>query len=164
MIEIISFGYLHGPAPQAHATFDVRHHFKDPHVDPALRHLTAADAPVMRAVLGTPGIGELAAAITAAALAYLAGPQPGPAVIAIGCAGGRHRSAALAIEAARQLRDAGIPVTLTHRDIDNVMTCSKKLRQNRDYTVVALIAFACIHPSNGQQHAFFLQAPSSAQC
>jgi UPF0042 nucleotide-binding protein len=117
VIEIISFGYLHGPAPQAHATFDVRHHFKDPHVDPALRHLTAADAPVMRAVLGTPGIGELAAAITAAALAYLAGPQPGPAVIAIGCAGGRHRSAALAIEAARQLRDAGIPVTLTHRDI-----------------------------------------------
>jgi RNase adaptor protein for sRNA GlmZ degradation len=116
-VTIISFGYGHGAPPEAHATFDVRHHFKDPHVDPALRHLTAADAQVMRAVLGTPGIPALAVAIVVAAQSFRAGPRPGPVTIAVGCVGGRHRSAGIAIEAARYLKSAGVPVTVTHRDM-----------------------------------------------
>jgi RNase adaptor protein for sRNA GlmZ degradation len=38
-------------------------------------------------------------------------------VIAVGCAGGRHRAPAIAAEAARLLESDGIPATVEHRDI-----------------------------------------------
>jgi RNase adaptor protein for sRNA GlmZ degradation len=117
-VEIVSFGYGHGAPPEAHATFDVRHHFKDPHVNPALRYLTAADAPVVEAVLSTPGIAALIESVTAMARAFRAAPRPGPVTIAVGCVGGRHRSAVIAAEAARRLDLEGVPVTLAHRDLE----------------------------------------------
>ena len=116
-IEIISFGYGHGPAPDAHLVVDARHHFKDPHVDPALRHLTAEHEAVMAAVLATPGVTHLIQAIAAAANAFRLGPTPGPVVIAVGCVGGRHRSATIAAEVARHLQRASVPTALTHRDL-----------------------------------------------
>jgi len=117
-VTVISFGYLHGPAPaEAHAVFDVRHHFRDPHVSPALRSLTAADEPVVTAVLSTPGVAGLIESLASAARAFRGGPCPAPLMIAVGCAGGRHRSAVIAAEVSRQLRAEGIPVTLSHRDI-----------------------------------------------
>ncbi|MEV0191878.1 RNase adapter RapZ [Kitasatospora purpeofusca] len=117
-IEVISFGYLHGAPPEAHLTLDLRKHFRDPHVDPALRHQSANDLPVRQAVMGTPGIRET---ITAAALlgeAYDAGPAAAPLTIAVGCAGGRHRAATVAMALARRLGKTGTPVHLTHRDLD----------------------------------------------
>jgi P-loop ATPase protein family len=116
-VRIISFGYGHGTAPEAHATFDVRGHFKDPHVNPALRYLTAADSEVMEAVVATSGVIDLINAIVATVRAFRLGPKPAPITIAIGCVGGRHRSAAIAIEVARALELYRIPVTLTHRDM-----------------------------------------------
>jgi RNase adaptor protein for sRNA GlmZ degradation len=117
-VEIMSFGYGHGPAPEAHATFDVRHHFRDPHVDPALRHLTAADEEIVHAVMNTPGIAQLVDAIVAAAHAFRCGPSAGVVPIAIGCVGGRHRSAAIAIEVAAILGFDRVPVMVVHRDMD----------------------------------------------
>lgn len=38
-ITVVFFGYLHGEPPKA----DLRHHFRDPHVNPGLRYLTARD-------------------------------------------------------------------------------------------------------------------------
>lgn len=118
-VEIISFGYGHGPAPEAHLTVDVRHHFRDPHVDPALRELTARDERVRRAVLRTPGVGELVDATAAAVRAFLAGPSAGPVTVAVGCVGGRHRSAVVA-DTLRivLLDDHDIPADVRHRDID----------------------------------------------
>jgi UPF0042 nucleotide-binding protein len=113
-VEVISFGYGHGRPPPAHLTIDVRAHFRDPHVNPALRHLTAADAPVVEAVMSTPGIPALVDAAVAAASAFMTAPAPGPVTIAVGCVGGRHRSAVIAAEVARRL---GPSATLTHRDI-----------------------------------------------
>jgi UPF0042 nucleotide-binding protein len=49
-VEIVSFGYLHGEPPPAHLTIDLRHHFKDPHVSPELRSMTAHDEPVRTTV------------------------------------------------------------------------------------------------------------------
>lgn len=117
-VEIISFGYGHGAPPQAHVTIDVRGHFRDPYVDLALRGLTAQDAPVMAAVLGTPGIPVLIRSIVDMAHAYWCAPWQGPLTIAVGCVGGRHRSAAVAREVARLLAGDGTQVTLTHRDLD----------------------------------------------
>ncbi|MEU9074339.1 RNase adapter RapZ [Kitasatospora sp. NPDC048538] len=117
-IRVISFGYLHGPAPEsAHLTLDLRRHFRDPHVDPALRHMTADDLPVRAAVLATPGIQEVIAATAALADAYDFGPADAPLTVAVGCAGGRHRAATVARILARRLGKTGVPVELTHRDL-----------------------------------------------
>lgn len=115
--RIVSFGYGHGPTPEAHITIDVRHHFKDPHVNPALRHLTAEDPDVIDAVMSTPGIPQLIDAAADTVRAFRSGPQPGPIVLAIGCAGGRHRAAVIAAMTTDLLNSAGIPATLTHRDM-----------------------------------------------
>jgi hypothetical protein len=124
-VEVISFGYGHTgadgqpvPPPAAHLTFDVRAHFKDPHVDPALRYLTAADERVQRAVMGTAGVGELIVSMVAAVWAYRMGPSPAPLTVAVGCVGGRHRSAAIAAELVHRLGTIEVPATLTHRDIN----------------------------------------------
>ncbi|MCX4605465.1 ATPase [Streptomyces anulatus] len=116
-IRIVSFGYLHGEPPAAHLTLDLRHHFRDPHVSPELRHMTAADEPVRQAVLGTPGITGLVAAVAAAVTAFTSGPSAGPVTVADGCAGGRHRAPAFAQALADRLTDDGHTVTLQHRDM-----------------------------------------------
>ncbi|MFI5769622.1 ATPase [Streptomyces sp. NPDC051658] len=116
-VEIVSFGYLHAEPPAAHITLDLRHHFRDPHVDPALRYLTAEDEPVRQAVLATAGIAELVEATARAVDAFAAGPSAGPVVIADGCAGGRHRAPSFAAALGDRLRLAGHSVTVQHRDI-----------------------------------------------
>lgn len=117
-VEIVSFGYLHGDSPPAHLTIDLRHHFRDPHVSPDLRYLTAHDEPVRTAVLRTPGIAALVEATAGAVMAFLAGPSAGPVIVADGCAGGRHRAPVFARDLAARLQRDGLPVTLHHRDLD----------------------------------------------
>lgn len=117
-VQITSFGYLHDAPPAAHITLDLRAHFRDPHINPALRELTAHDQVVVDTVLGTPGVGILLDATLAAVLGYLAGPSGSTVTVATGCAGGRHRAAAVAAELARRLQAAGLTTQLTHRDID----------------------------------------------
>jgi UPF0042 nucleotide-binding protein len=116
-LTLISFGYLHGQPPEADVTIDVRIHFKDPHVNPELRHLDATSARVCNTVLGTPGIAALTGSLVGVAEAYLAGPSPAPVTIAVGCAGGRHRSAVIADLAGKILAARGARVRVVHRDI-----------------------------------------------
>ncbi|MCX4549262.1 RNase adapter RapZ [Streptomyces sp. NBC_01500] len=116
-VEIVSFGYLHGEPPAAHLTIDLRHHFRDPHVSPELRYMTAADEPVRAAVLSTPGIAALLEATVAAVAGFASGPSAGTIVVADGCAGGRHRAPTFAMSLADRLKADGLTVTLTHRDI-----------------------------------------------
>ncbi|MDI5965760.1 RapZ C-terminal domain-containing protein [Streptantibioticus silvisoli] len=117
-VTITSFGYGHGAAPEAHLTLDLRQHFRDPHVDPALREMTAADMPVRAVVGATPGIWDLVDATVAMVRAYLAGPGDAPIRVAVGCVGGRHRSAAVADFVAGLLRaNYGGAIELTHRDL-----------------------------------------------
>jgi RNase adaptor protein for sRNA GlmZ degradation len=118
-VHVITFGYLHGAPPAACITLDLRTHFKDPHINPALRFLTAHDAPVHEAVRATPGILPLIDGAERTVLAYLDGPSSGLVTIAIGCAGGRHRAATVGDLLATSLSEThGLDVTLTHRDID----------------------------------------------
>jgi RNase adaptor protein for sRNA GlmZ degradation len=117
MIHLTSFGFLHAAPPSAHATFDARAHFRDPHVDPALRSMTAHDQPVVERVLSTPGIGQLVQAIAATATAMAAGPSGTDIDLAVGCAGGRHRAPVIAAQAAAALRELGFEVQVHHRDL-----------------------------------------------
>jgi RNase adaptor protein for sRNA GlmZ degradation len=118
-VAVISFGYLPGVPPSADMTFDLRRHFRDPHWDenPALRELTGLDDAVAARVLATPGILVLATAIAMAVAAYAEGPHGLPVIVAVGCAGGRHRSVAVAEAVASRLTAAGHDVTVRHRDI-----------------------------------------------
>ncbi|WP_405695244.1 ATPase [Streptomyces coelicoflavus] len=117
-VHIVSFGYLHAAPPHAHLTLDLRHHFRDPHVSPDLRHMTAHDKPVRAAVLATPGICPLVGSIASAVAAFAAGPSAGTVTVASGCAGGRHRAPTVALALAELLTDAGYAVTVLHRDLD----------------------------------------------
>lgn len=116
-VVVVSFGYGHGTPPEAAITLDLRTAFRDPHVDPRLRHLTAADRAVRVAVLRTPGVRHLMKATVKQVAAYRKGPSAGQIVIAVGCAGGRHRSATFAHYLARRLTRRGLRVQLKHRDL-----------------------------------------------
>lgn len=113
-IHIVSFGYRHGDPPAAHLTLDLRHHFRDPHVSPELRHMTAHDAEVREAVLNTPGIKELLTAAQWSVDAFRAGPREGVVRVAVGCSGGRHRAATFAEALAAKL---GGFTPVVHRDL-----------------------------------------------
>lgn len=137
-VAITSFGYLHGQEPASHICYDLRQQFRDPHLRPELRYLTARDAAVRETVMRTAGIILLVHAMAATVDAYLAGPrQDEPLTVAVGCAGGRHRAAtvtsalaaalsgdaALATEylvgdLAEQYAGRGLAVDLHHRDLD----------------------------------------------
>ncbi|USQ89255.1 ATPase [Streptomyces phaeoluteigriseus] len=116
-VEIVSFGYLHDAPPAAHLTIDLRHHFRDPHVSPDLRYMTADDAPVRAAVMGTPGITALVEATVTAVAAFASGPSVGTVTVADGCAGGRHRAPTFARALADRLTAAGHTVSVCHRDM-----------------------------------------------
>jgi UPF0042 nucleotide-binding protein len=116
-VEIVSFGFLHAPAPEADVVLDLRRAFRDPHVDPRLRELTGRDRLVRRTVLRTRGIRQLLQATTRQVQAYASGPSVKRIVIGSGCAGGRHRSVVVAEQLARRLRRRGHTVTVIHRDI-----------------------------------------------
>lgn len=117
-VTITSFGYGHGEPPGgAHLTIDVRCHFRDPHVDPALRDLDATDKQVYATVLQTPGIRDLVVATVHAIQAFRASSVGGPVSVAVGCTGGRHRAPAIAITLASCLKAAGIRTAVHHRDI-----------------------------------------------
>lgn len=104
LVRLVSFGFLHSaPPPEAHVVVDLRTHFRNPHVSPELRALTSVDPRVREHVLATPGLGALIDAITATALAMASGPAGADVVIAIGCAGGRHRAPTVAREVAERL-------------------------------------------------------------
>lgn len=104
-VVIASFGYLHGPAPRADIVVDVREHLRDPHVDPAFRELTGHDPVVRDRVLATPGARGLIAGL-ARAIGGLHREGGRTVRVAIGCAGGRHRSVVIAEAIAREITDA----------------------------------------------------------
>jgi RNase adaptor protein for sRNA GlmZ degradation len=124
-VRIISFGYdqpdVFGDltVPEADMVFDLRRHFRDPHVDPALRNLTGRDSQVISAVTSTRGIRGLETGIVSAVLGYLAGPTALDVTVAVGCVGGRHRSVVVADRVARglDLRNRFLPVSVVHRDL-----------------------------------------------
>jgi 8-oxo-dGTP pyrophosphatase MutT (NUDIX family) len=122
-IIIESFGFLHGAAPAAHLTVDLREHFRDPHVSPELRELDATDDRVRDAVLDTPGIRGLVGALGEAVLSYQYAAltsRVGTLRIAVGCAGGRHRAPVVAADLASALNldlDVSGNVEVQHRDM-----------------------------------------------
>lgn len=116
-VHITTFGYLHGAPPEAHVTLDLSERFRDPHVTPELRDMTAHHQPVRDVVLDTPGILGVIEGVAQLATAYLSGPSAGPVTIAVGCSGGRHRAPVVGAEVSELLSMDGVRVTISHRDL-----------------------------------------------
>jgi hypothetical protein len=55
-VIVTSFGYGHGPAPEADIILDTRRHLRNPHANRAMRQLTGIDPSVRQQVLTTPGV------------------------------------------------------------------------------------------------------------
>ena len=116
MIHIVSFGYGHPEGtPHADLVIDLRP-YRDPHIRPEFRQLTAHDAIVRETVRTTPGIPQLLAE-TVQRVEQLASRQA-VVTIATGCTGGRHRGPAFALDLAQALQNLGHRVDWTHRDIN----------------------------------------------
>jgi P-loop ATPase protein family len=146
-VVVTSFGYLHDSAPRADVTVDVRQHLRDPHTDPTLRVLTGKDFPVRRKVLSTPGALDLIVVLTDAVLALLPPADKAGRLVtlAIGCAGGRHRSVVIADSIAERLSIRGIGVEATHRDINkDIIEAMREARVRAEELVLG-----DVHPTFG---------------
>ena len=118
-LTLMSFGFKNGVPIDADMVLDVRF-LPNPHWVPELRPQTGLSKAVSHYVLGQ----DAADAWLDAVLAMLDAVLPGyltegkrHATVAIGCTGGKHRSTAMTEELARRLREKGVAVHVSHRDL-----------------------------------------------
>lgn len=118
-VVVESFGYLHGPAPVADITLDLRSVARDPDTSPWMRELTGLDQVIRTKILNGWNVqGVIGALVTLTARLVPGRDAAGEVVqVALGCAGGRHRSVVLANELVNRLNEAGIGADVSHRDI-----------------------------------------------
>jgi RNase adapter protein RapZ len=118
-VAVESFGFKHGLPLDADIVMDVRF-LPNPHWEDDLRPLTGHDPKVRDYVLETAAgssfvdrfdelLGMLVPQYQAEGRSYL--------TVTVGCTGGRHRSVAVAEELASRLRQRGVAVRTTHRDV-----------------------------------------------
>lgn len=123
-ILIQSIGLLHPGAqkliPRGGLYYDLSGQLRNPHSDPKMRQLTGLDPVVRDHVLTTPGAMRIVERIAEEARAVLDGyadRRSRLVWVTVACRGGRHRSVAVAEEAARYLRTGGVGVEVEHRHV-----------------------------------------------
>jgi UPF0042 nucleotide-binding protein len=119
-VNLLSFGYKFGVPYEADLVFDCRF-LPNPFFVDALKAQDGRTPAVRRFVLEQPDGRELLRRLQDL-LGYLLPhyQREGKAylTVAVGCTGGRHRSVALAEELREAVAAHGIPVNVTHRDVD----------------------------------------------
>ncbi|PKK14059.1 RNase adapter RapZ [Thermomonospora sp. CIF 1] len=116
---VVSFGYKYGLPVDADLVVDCRF-LPNPHWVPELRPKNGRDAPVRDYVLSRHGAKEFLDSYTEVLRLLAEGyEREGKhyVTLAVGCTGGKHRSVAMAEQLAARLRDAGMDVQVTHRDL-----------------------------------------------
>jgi RNase adapter protein RapZ len=118
-LAVESFGFLHRPAPEADIVIDLRTGFRNPANDPAFRELTGLEPRIRDHVLATDGIPALLDRLAALTEVFLETKRDAWKLtrVAIGCAGGRHRSVVAANELVNRAVAAGIGAEVAHLDI-----------------------------------------------
>jgi RNase adapter protein RapZ len=120
VVSIESFGFKQGMPLDADIVLDVRF-LPNPHWDEQLRPLTGHDPLVRDFVLERAATADFLDRVDGLLASTIPGYEAeGKAylTVAIGCTGGRHRSVAIAEELAERLRQRGVAVSATHRDIN----------------------------------------------
>jgi UPF0042 nucleotide-binding protein len=116
---VVSFGYKYGLPVDADLVVDCRF-LPNPHWVPELRPKTGRDQPVRDYVLGQRGAKEFLDAYSEVLRLLTEGyEREGKhyVTLAVGCTGGKHRSVAMAEQIAGRLRDEGVEVQVSHRDL-----------------------------------------------
>ena len=118
-VLVESFGHLHGVPGDYDLLIDLRDFLRDPHISSRMRASTGRDLATRVHVLATPGAATLVDYLVGTALVLLdSGGRARPVRVGLACAGGRHRSVALAEVIAERLALAGCGVQLTHHHVD----------------------------------------------
>ncbi|HEX2088751.1 MAG TPA: RNase adapter RapZ [Actinomycetota bacterium] len=119
-VSLVSFGYKHGLPRDADLVFDVRF-LPNPHWVEPLRPLPGTNPKVRSYVTRQPGYEEFIRKL----YELLDQVVPGYVMegksyltIAVGCTGGKHRSAVVAEDLAEYFRKRGHSVAVEHRDLD----------------------------------------------
>jgi UPF0042 nucleotide-binding protein len=119
VVTITSFGFAKGISRTADLVFDMRF-VPNPHWIPELRPLTGLDPAIQQYCegdMGWAGMMETTQALLEAVIPRYWAAGKTYLTVAFGCTGGRHRSVAAAVDMARRLDAAGIPVNIRHRDL-----------------------------------------------
>ncbi len=119
LVSVISFGFRFGIPTDADLVFDVRF-LPNPNYVAGLKEKTGKDREVQRYMERYPQTREFLNRLTEMLLYLLPHYlREGKSylTIALGCTGGRHRSVALAEQAAKILDHEGYKIRLSHRDI-----------------------------------------------
>jgi UPF0042 nucleotide-binding protein len=119
-VNLLSFGYKFGMPYEADLVFDCRF-LPNPFFVEGLKTQDGRTAPVRQFVVEHPEGRELIKRLRDL-LGYLLPryQKEGKAhlTVAVGCTGGRHRSVALVEELREFVESHGVPVNVTHRDVD----------------------------------------------
>jgi RNase adapter protein RapZ len=119
MVNVVSFGFKNGLPLDADMVVDCRF-LPNPHWSPELRPMCGLDAPVRDYVLERPGAKEFIEGYVSlfgiVAEGYIREGKS-YATLAVGCTGGRHRSVAVAEQFGARLRERGLEVQVSHRDV-----------------------------------------------
>lgn len=120
LVQLVSFGFKHGPPEQLDLMFDVRF-LANPFFVQELKPLTGRDPEVVRFLEGRPEYGAFLARITEL-LRFLIPlyVREGKSYlrIGIGCTGGKHRAVAVTESLAAALEEDGLRLRAQHRDVD----------------------------------------------
>jgi RNase adapter protein RapZ len=118
-VNVVSFGFKYGLPVDADLVVDCRF-LPNPHWVPELRPMSGLDTPVREYVLSQPGAKEFLDAyeevLRVVATGYVREGK-GYATLAVGCTGGKHRSVAMSEQIGARLRDRGMEVQVSHRDV-----------------------------------------------
>ncbi len=118
-ILVQSFGFKYGIPVDCDCVMDVRF-IPNPYYDPAMKHLSGLDQPVIdyvRSFEETQTYMAKQEDLLAFVLPYYIREGKVRLTIGVGCTGGRHRSVALAEHLASWLREQHWRVVLDHRDL-----------------------------------------------
>jgi UPF0042 nucleotide-binding protein len=120
VVNLVSFGFRHGPPPAMELQFDVRF-LPNPYFDERLRPQTGCDEAVARYVLdsarGAVFFRKLCEWLDFL-LPHYDDEGKSYVNVGVGCTGGRHRSVAIVEALASYLRDRGREVNVQHRDVE----------------------------------------------
>jgi UPF0042 nucleotide-binding protein len=118
-VSVLSFGYKHGVPPEADLVFDARF-LPNPNFVPKLRRLSGASRAVVAYLRRQPDTSAFLRRILSLVRFVLPRHERegrSYLTIAIGCTGGRHRSVMLANAVGAAVREKGLPVRVSHRDL-----------------------------------------------
>ncbi len=118
-VTVVSFGFKYGIPIESDLLFDVRF-LPNPHYEAQLRPLSGLDTAVQEFIYareGTRHFMELLEGLLAFLLPQYVEEGKAALVIGIGCTGGRHRSVCLTHALCATLREKGVWVKETHRDM-----------------------------------------------